>query len=335
MNKIKILIGVSGTGKSTWSSMFTQANPSYKIVSRDKIREMLFGYSESTVSEYYKLPNIKENETLVTHTQNTLTKQILAQGYDVLIDNTHLDYRYIQELYDDYLKCEFTHKVFGYDFTSNKVEDGLLTRLYAVDSTRSKPVGRKVLDKQFSQFTKLMEKHHHELQPDFVRPPLDYFSFKDVIDSSKYPVVICDLDGTIADNSHRPSYGFDVKLIRKDAPIQPVIDIINDHYISSYREEYKSNSSVIFVSGRTDDYYGETFNWLVEHTKIQPKDITLYMRKSGDFRKDTVVKREIFFNEIQPHHSVWFAIDDRPSIVNMWYNLGIFCLNVNQSGREF
>ena len=326
---------MSGTGKSTWASMFTQANPTYKIVSRDKIREMLFGYSESTVSEYYKLPNIKENETLVTHTQNTLTKQILSQGYDVLIDNTHLDYKYIQELYDDYLKCEFSHKVFGYDFVNNKVEDGLLNRLYAVDSTRSKPVGRKVLYKQFSQFTKLMEKHYHELQPDFVRPILDWDSSENWNDGFTVPIIICDLDGTIADNSQRPSYGFDAKLIRKDAPIQPVIDIVNNHYTLYYKENYRFNNSVIFVSGRTDDYYGETFNWLVEHTKIRPQDITLYMRKSGDYRKDTVVKREIFFNEIQPYYYVLFTIDDRPSIVNMWYNLGIFCLNVNQSGREF
>ena len=35
------------------ASEFVQNNPSYKIVNRDKLREMLFGYNEENVFEYY------------------------------------------------------------------------------------------------------------------------------------------------------------------------------------------------------------------------------------------------------------------------------------------
>ena len=318
---------MSGSGKSTWANMFAQANPSYKIVSRDKIREMLFGYSESNISEYYKLSNIKENEVLVTRTQTTLMRQILAQGYDLLIDNTHLELKYIKEIHDEFFSHTISHKVFGYNPDTQEIEEGLLDKLYIIDATRSKPVGRKVLDKQFVQFKKLVKDYDLILELEEISDDIDSYMISITRDSYNPKAIICDLDGTIANKDHREAYGFNSKEIRNDKPTIPVVNLVNNFYDKGYQ--------IIFLSGRNQEYFGETYNWLITNTSIKPQDLILHMRKNGDFRKDNVVKREIYEEHIQEDYNVEFAIDDRPTITNLWYNLEIFTFNVNQSLKEF
>ena len=40
-------------------------------------------------------------------------------------------------------------------------------------------------------------------------------------------------------------------------------------------------------------------------------------------RKDTTVKEEIFWDSIADKYNVVAVIDDRPSVVRMWYDIGI------------
>lgn len=50
------------------------------------------------------------------------------------------------------------------------------------------------------------------------------------------------------------------------------------------------------------------------------------MRKDGDFRKDSIVKEEIYREWIEPFHEVLFCIDDRKQVVDMWRSIGLTCL---------
>ena len=45
------------------------------------------------------------------------------------------------------------------------------------------------------------------------------------------------------------------------------------------------------------------------------------MRKSGDNRKDTIIKKEIFNSEIRDKYYIDFVIDDRPCVIRMWKKL--------------
>jgi hypothetical protein len=47
------------------------------------------------------------------------------------------------------------------------------------------------------------------------------------------------------------------------------------------------------------------------------------MRKAGDTRKDTVVKYELFQEHIADRYNIVSVFDDRPSVVNMWNDLGL------------
>ena len=44
------------------------------------------------------------------------------------------------------------------------------------------------------------------------------------------------------------------------------------------------------------------------------------MRLTGDFRKDSIVKREIYETHVQDNYFIEFVIDDRQQVVDMWRN---------------
>ena len=53
------------------------------------------------------------------------------------------------------------------------------------------------------------------------------------------------------------------------------------------------------------------------------------MRGAEDHRPDHVVKREILNNGIDKT-KVWFVLDDRKSVVDMWRKSGLRCLQVQE-----
>jgi hypothetical protein len=47
------------------------------------------------------------------------------------------------------------------------------------------------------------------------------------------------------------------------------------------------------------------------------------MRRDKDFREDHVIKREIYEQHIRPYYKVLLALDDKPSILELWRSLDI------------
>ncbi len=52
------------------------------------------------------------------------------------------------------------------------------------------------------------------------------------------------------------------------------------------------------------------------------------MRKTDDFRPDEDVKKEIYNENIKNKFNVLYVFDDRNSVVNIWRNEGLTCLQV-------
>ena len=52
------------------------------------------------------------------------------------------------------------------------------------------------------------------------------------------------------------------------------------------------------------------------------------MRKTGDNRKDSIIKEEIYRNLIEPNYNIEFVLDDRNQVVDMWRRIGLTCLQV-------
>lgn len=145
--------------------------------------------------------------------------------------------------------------------------------------------------------------------------------------------IIVDLDGTLCDASHRVKYIDETAHPRKDwnkfyegipgdTPNQWCVDLIDNYLIVG---GYK----ILFVTGRPDKYRVSTEQWLHKHLPFLNDfgdSYKLFMRSHGDYRKDFIVKNEIYHNEIIDKYHVMFVIEDRKQVVDMWRQLGLVCL---------
>ncbi len=138
--------------------------------------------------------------------------------------------------------------------------------------------------------------------------------------------IICDIDGTIADCTHRlkhimgpgkKDWGafFDLEEMAKDEPIMEVLKIVNF---------YNGIPPFIqFVTARPERTRGVTMEWL---NKYCPAYDRLYMRADGDTRPDTEVKKDIYEQNFD--HPPVFVLEDRQRVVKMWKSLGLRVLDV-------
>jgi hypothetical protein len=56
----------------------------------------------------------------------------------------------------------------------------------------------------------------------------------------------------------------------------------------------------------------------------------LYVRKKGDMRKDSIIKKELYEAYVKGQFFVQFVLDDRNQVVDLWHlELGLPCLQVN------
>lgn len=133
---------------------------------------------------------------------------------------------------------------------------------------------------------------------------------------------IFDIDGTLADNDHRLQYitnypkdyeTFYEEMIN-DKPIKNVISLCKVLYSNDYK--------ILLVTGRPENYRKLCKQWLAKYNI--PYD-DLLMRKENDFRKDDIVKKEIYDEYIKPYEVVVGVFEDRNRCVKMWRDLGLTC----------
>jgi hypothetical protein len=137
-------------------------------------------------------------------------------------------------------------------------------------------------------------------------------------------IIICDVDGTIANIDHRKHY-LEQKPKNWDAFYEACDgDLPKDEICQLLNCMEEAGYVVIYVSGRRESTRGKTKRWIDRHG-FPPGD--LLMRAEGDFRSDVIVKREIYERELKQHF-VLFVLDDRSSVVAMWRDLGLTCLQV-------
>lgn len=138
-------------------------------------------------------------------------------------------------------------------------------------------------------------------------------------------VFVFDIDGTLANNQHRThwisSYPKNWKAcdaaIPYDTPHQDIIWLLDTLV--------RPDSRIILCTGRSESTRQVTEEWLKKHSVYWDN---LYMRKDGDYRKDSIVKvellKQITFDYAKPY--IWF--DDRQQVVDAIRDQGIRVLQV-------
>ena len=161
--------------------------------------------------------------------------------------------------------------------------------------------------------------------------------------------IICDIDGTIADLTHRlkyvrnlhddPNWKADWDAFHKgcvfDTPKQDVIEVLHcTAKWEAYKHPTTGDREVTFLSGRNSVVREETVAWLREHVPLckdwddHTFDKYLHMRRKKDRRPDTVIKAEMVAKLGLTPENTLCLFDDRQCVVDMWRELGFLTLQV-------
>lgn len=150
------------------------------------------------------------------------------------------------------------------------------------------------------------------------------------MNKDKPKAIIVDVDGTLADmRGIRGPFEWDK--VHLDRPHQDVINLVND--LARVREPYPPlpgqetppKYKIIITTGRDGVCEEATRGWLADNGVMYDD---FYIRPKGDFRKDNIIKSEIYMDHIRPNYDVKFVIDDRDQVVEMWRSLGLRVLQV-------
>lgn len=295
--QLLVLVGAPGSGKTTFAKYHLRTHLNWARVCRDDFRLMHFS-GGNFLSD--------RDELMITKMIEASIETLLVGRTNVIADATHTKKEYL-ELYI---------KKFGHlADVSFKVFDEAPEILHQRCLARQAETGKHIPAAAI--------KHHAEslrsLQQQFdfstrQKTPLQHNIRQQ--DSSLPKAIICDLDGTLALlNGRNP---FDASASHQDQLNTPVANLLINYRQSGYK--------ILLVSGREDKYRTPTLQFLEQHSI--PYDMLL-MRQEGDSRKDAIIKKELFDQELKDKYFIEFILDDRNQVVDMWRNeLQLPCFQV-------
>lgn len=298
---ITILIGPSGAGKTTWCRDHLHKNPGAVRVSRDTIRAQLWALSGA---EYYAQSDVvlRSREDMVTHVLLATTKAALDAGADVVIDNTHLEKRYLQKYLNAFPYCRFSYVYF----------DVPLEVCIANDATRpiEERVGEDKIRRQHTKFRAMRKVRLADTPPRAVPDlSLEHNKKDDLPDG-----YIFDIDGTLADNSDRSPYEWSA--VDKDTVIDDIRRILTTLRAAGY--------SIAICTGRDGIAERKTRKWLADN------DIEydhFYIRPAGNKEPDWVVKEHMWC-DIATKMNILGMFDDRDCVVRHGRKCGLRVMQV-------
>ena len=137
---------------------------------------------------------------------------------------------------------------------------------------------------------------------------------------------IFDLDGTLADDSHRAHH---IASGTKDwdayyaaCPYDKPIE----HVIALATALQKNGYAIVIVTGRSETVRAETERWLMQQGVMFSE---LIMRKKGDFRKNSEVKIAALHDLRAKGYFPLMGFDDLQAAVDVWRAAGLPCAHVS------
>ena len=226
-----------------------------------------------------------KREGIVVELEKAIASVLIKNGHTVLVDDTNLTPKH-RDLWSGFASG------LGATFEVETVTTSL-AECVSRDRERPKPIGEAIINRMAL--------------------------LAGLIDFGPKPIVIVDVDGTLACGTHRnhlventekKDWGAYYALLHTDEPVNEIIERVN--------ELYKTHT-ILIVSGRPDTYQHETLKWLREVAKV--KFDYFFQRAGSDRREDSIVKQEIL--DKLPKDQVVLVLDDRPRVCRMWEANGL------------
>lgn len=299
MTTLRITRGLPASGKTTFATKWVARSPRTRArVNRDDLRDMLFG-TRTGLSP--------EQEDTVTTASQTLVRAHLKSGLDVIVDDTHLRPKYIRPWQE-------IAQTSGAALEIQEFPVDVETAI-SRDSVREHSVGETVIHALADKYLP-----KGQFLPTPTTPPADQSLSQEYVPPESAPsAIIVDLDGTLAWMNDRGPFDWD--RVGDDDPNNDVIDVV--------AALSKDVDHVVFMSGRDEVCRAATTGWLQAHLggRVHATS-SLHMRPAGDYRKDSVVKTELFDTHVRQKYRVVVVLDDRQQVVDMWRAMGLTCLQV-------
>jgi predicted kinase len=280
-----IMRGLPGSGKSTRATEIVEADTDTFRVNMDSGREML----RPGRYDDFKTAKGRSREKAVLHARNALINGLLTAGFSVVVDDTNLNDRHVDEL-------ERMARAHRAEVKVHDLRDVPPDECIRRCAERTGPTDWRQVITGMADRHDLWSRHHV------------------VQDDSLPECVIFDVDGTLALHVDRSPY--DESLVSTDRPNPNVVALAR-----ALQEEV----DVVITSGRTDGCREATERWLLEQGVVASE---VFMRAVGDQRKDSVVKEEILRRDVLTRFRVRFVVDDRQQVVDAWRRLGLECWQV-------
>lgn len=300
-NKLILVQGISGSGKTTWAKQWVEEDPIHRVrLNYDDIRCML--------GKYW----VPEREPLMKKIFDTALDDAMFAGYNIVVDNmSNLNPAHVQE----YQSLVYNHNL-EYKDNQYEIEFILINTPVEVcierDSKRDIPIGEKVIRQQW-------RKYRNYIIQQSVKEMLD----NQIQEDSKLPhCIIVDMDATLCFNtSGRPFYGpGTAEKIINDVPNINVVDLVK-----AYCEQY--GCDLIVITGRDDSCREPTLEWLGKYG-LYPK--LLLMRSKGDYSKGDECKKKLYEEHIKGKYNVDLVFEDSSKVVKMYRDLGLTVLQPNE-----
>jgi predicted kinase len=298
MPKCILTLGVSGCGKSTWASQ-----QGFYVLNRDECREVVLMLEDmqSVKENLWAVYNFKKHEKHTQEIWDMRFDHVVAHQQDFIISDTNLNPKYRIPLIKRLEDAGYTVEIKTFDTTFEQCVKN--------DLNRKNSVGKDIIYKQWQQWNQYL---------------IDTGVRKRYTpNSSKPPAYLFDLDGTLFHMEDRGPYEWDK--VGTDAVDNCVKEVL--------RGLWNNNNKILLVSGRDSACRDETAGSLYRNGI--PYDY-LFMRSSGDCRRDSIVKEEIFWKRIADNYNVKAVFDDRNQVIReCWEAIGIKVFKLGGIGDEF
>lgn len=261
----------------------------------------------------------------------------VANGQNVIVDNTNLNYKDICK-YIDYLLKNNNLNQYIYNVELVEVQFNSIEKAIELRSNREdgKNIPENCMRQMYKKFKEDIRGH---LLTDY-KGKIGLGELDLLQNTLPWPepveglpeAIICDLDGTLSifeyTNGLTIRNAYAAELSESDIICRPVAMAISAFYANGVE--------VIFLSGRSEDCRKPTEAFLRrvcdEYNLSYNK---LLMRKSNDGRSDSIVKKEIFDEHLKDKYNIVAVFDDRNSVVSTWREMGLYVFNCNYRNREF
>lgn len=305
MPELTMLRGLQASGKSTYAKAQVAARNDVTRVNKDEIRAELAaqGVTWSRQVEKQQVIPIRDRRII----------DALRAGLSVIVDDTNLAPEHEARLRQLAQQNGASFIVKDFEIT--------LEEAIARDAKRegAASIGEAAIRKTAQQFL-----------PHLV----DGVPCAPYVHTDGLPwCLICDLDGTAALMGDRSPYDAS-RCDELDAPNPAVHFILSRIVMAEGWTPHLAHdtTALIYLSGREEKDREPTLRFLQRHTfpsgstSIYPP--SLYMRPTGDRRKDSIVKGELFDKHVRGRYNVRLVLDDRTSVVTFWRSIGLCCLQV-------